>query len=214
MRKITAIEQQKRKKERVSIFLDGEFAFGLAFETAAGLRVGQELSEDAIAQLQDRETIVRARQSAFRFISFRPRSVAEVRRNLLQKGYDEALVAMIITDLIDREYLSDEDFAAYWVEQRASFKPRSQSALRHELFEKGVERAIIDAVVSDVDEEGAALDAAERRADRWASLPEDEFHEKVIAYLNRRGFSYRIARKTSQHVWHIVKENEPPAQRR
>ena len=128
MRKITAIEQQKRNKERVSIFLDGQFAFGLAFETAAGLRVGQELSDEAIAQLQDRETVVQARQSAFRFLSFRPRSIAEVRRNLLGKQFEEGLVETIINDLVQRNYLDDAAFATYWVEQRESFKPRSQRA--------------------------------------------------------------------------------------
>ena len=214
MQKITAIEQQKRNKERVSIFLDGEFAFGLAFETAAGLRVGQELSEEAIAQLQDQETVVQARQSAFRFISFRPRSIAEVRRNLIGKQYDEALVEAILNDLVAREYLDDEEFAAYWVEQRESFKPRSRMALRHELYEKGVPRAIIDKVVQDVDEDDAAIKAASRRAYRWSALGEDEFTEKMIAYLRRRGFNYRIARKTAEQSWRDQKENDIPAQRR
>lgn len=214
MRKITAIEQQKRNKERVSIFLDGEFAFGLAYETAAGLRVGQELSEEAITQLQDRETIVQARQSAFRFISFRPRSIVEVRRNLLGKGYDEAVVEMIVQDLLKREYLDDQAFAAYWVEQRESFKPRSRQALRHELYEKGLAREVIDAAVENVDENDAALNAAQRRAYRWENLDEEAFQEKMIAYLRRRGFNYRTARRTTEIVWQEINEIEPPAQRR
>lgn len=214
MRKITAIEQQKRNKERVSVFLDGEFAFGLAYETAAGLRVGQDLTEEAIAQLQDRETVVQARQSAFRYLSYRPRSIAEVRRNLLGKNYEEALVEAIINDLVAREYLDDEAFAEYWVEQRESFKPRSRLALRHELYEKGVARAVIDRVVQDVDETDAARKAADRRAHRWSTLPEEEFYEKMVAYLRRRGFNYRIAKKTTEQVWRDVQEDQSPAQRR
>ena len=52
MRKITAIEVQKRRPNRVNIHLDGEFAFGLARIVAAWLRVGQELSEEKIEELQ------------------------------------------------------------------------------------------------------------------------------------------------------------------
>lgn len=214
MQKITAIEQQKRNKERVSVFLDGEFAFGLAYETAAGLRVGQELTEEAIVQLQDRETVVQARQSAFRFLSFRPRSIAEVRRNLLGKQYEEGLVETIINDLVQRNYLDDEAFATYWVEQRESFKPRSQRALRYELYEKGVPRDIIGRVVADVDEDDAAINAAARRAHRWSTLSEEEFNEKMIAYLRRRGFNYRVARRTAERAWQEINENETPAQRR
>lgn len=214
MRKITALEQQKRNKERVSVFLDGEFAFGLNYEVAAGLRVGQELSDDAIAQLQDQETMSQARQSAFHYLSYRPRSVAEVRRNLLRKEYDEIVVETIINDLIERDYLDDEEFAAYWVEQRESFKPRSRLALRQELYEKGVARAIISRAVQDVDEGEAARRAAERRASRWSDLSADEFHEKMIPYLQRRGFNYRIARTTTETVWRDLQEDETPSQRR
>ncbi len=219
MRNITALEQQKRNKDRVSVFLDGEFAFGLTLEAAAGLRVGQELSDEAIAQLQDRETLIQARQSAFHYISFRPRSIVEVRRNLLGKEYDEVIVDAVIADLIERNYLDDEEFATYWVEQREAFKPRSRLALRQELFEKGVPRAVIARVVEEVDESDAAANAAERRSRRWTHLEEDEFRSKMIGYLRRRGFSYQIAKETTEEVWrnlaeHELKENDTPSQRR
>lgn len=214
MRKITALEQQKRNKERVSVFLDGEFAFGLHYEVAAGLRVGQELSDDAITQLQDQETLSQAKQSAFHYLSYRPRSVAEVRRNLLGKDYDEVVVETIINDLIERDYLDDEEFAAYWVEQRESFKPRSRYALRQELYEKGVSRAIISRAVKDVDESEAARRAAERRAYRWSDYSEDDFREKMIPYLRRRGFNYHIAKTTTETVWRELQNDDTPTQRR
>lgn len=214
MRKITALEQQKRNKERISVFLDGEFAFGLNYEVAAGLRVGQELSDEAIAQLQDQESLSRARQSAFHYISYRPRSIAEVRRNLLGKDYDDIVVETIINDLIERDYLDDEEFAAYWVEQRESFKPRSRLALRQELYEKGVPRAIISRAVQEVDETEAARRAAERRAYRWSDLSENDFQDKMIPYLRRRGFTYRIARTTTETVWRELQNDDTPTQRR
>jgi regulatory protein len=214
MRKITELRQQKRNKDRVSVFLDGTFAFGLTLEAAAGLRVGQELSDAAIAQLQDRETMVRARQSAFRFVSYRPRSVAEVRRSLLNKEYDEVVVEAIVSDLVERDYLNDETFAKYWVEQRETFKPRSRLALRQELYEKGVPREIIRRAVRQVDEVEAAERAAEKRAYRWSHYTEEAFREKMIAYLGRRGFNYTTAKKATDGAWSNLQDNETPSQRR
>ena len=52
MKKITALQVQKRNPNRVNIHLDGEFAFGVARIVAAWLRIGQELSEEKIGQLQ------------------------------------------------------------------------------------------------------------------------------------------------------------------
>ena len=64
---ITGISPQKRNKERVNVFLDGEFAFGLSFVTAAGLSTGQMLAEDEIETLLAGDAVEKAKQSAYRF---------------------------------------------------------------------------------------------------------------------------------------------------
>jgi regulatory protein len=51
MKKITAISVQKKNPNRVNIYLDGEFAFGVARITAAWLKNGDELSDE-----KDRQT--------------------------------------------------------------------------------------------------------------------------------------------------------------
>ena len=51
---ITALEIQKHDKDRVSVYLDGEFAFGLPVVDAARLHTGQVLSEQEIAALRRR----------------------------------------------------------------------------------------------------------------------------------------------------------------
>ncbi len=48
---ITALSVQKRNKERVSVFLDGEYAFSLGLNAALALKRGQELSSADIQQL-------------------------------------------------------------------------------------------------------------------------------------------------------------------
>jgi len=49
MKKITAIKAQRKNTQRVSVFLDGEFAFGLTRAVAGWLQVGQILGEEKIA---------------------------------------------------------------------------------------------------------------------------------------------------------------------
>lgn len=200
-RKITALRQQKRSQERVNVYLDGEFAFGLPLESAIGLRVGQTLSDAEIAALQDQDQFVRLRSQAERYLSYRPRSTAELRRHLLRKGHDEAQVERVIAYLTERSLLDDYAFARYWVEQRVTFKPRSQMALRQELYARGVDAEAIDAALEDVDEAAAAHDAAGKQAWKWQGLPYDEFRAKLGAYLQRRGFSYEIIRTELEQAW-------------
>lgn len=198
---ITALKAQQRNRERVNVYIDGQFAFGLALPAAAGLRVGQSLSAAEIAGLQQQDTLEKARQSALNFLSFRPRSEAELRRNLQQKDVDEAVIDQVVNYLEQTDLLNDEAFARYWVEQRETFKPRSRLALRQELAQKGVGRTVIDAVLDDVDDVTAARRAAGKRAYRWADLPEEEFRSKLAGYLQRRGFNYSDVRIVVEQFW-------------
>jgi regulatory protein len=200
-RNITALKRQKKNQERVNVYLDGEFAFGLPVDAAISLRIGQALSEADVAALQDTDRFARLRDQAMRYLSYRPRSAAELRRHLLRKGHEELLVEGVLMYLSERSLLDDFAFARYWVEQRETFKPRSRLALRQELYARGVEAAAIDAALDEVDEAAAASRAASKLAWKWQGLPYDEFRNKLGAYLQRRGFSYDIIRSIVDQIW-------------
>lgn len=187
---VTSLEIQKRDPNRVSVFLDGEFALGVPKIVAARLRVGQTLSAENLAALQTEATLEEARDKALRYLEYRPRSSAEIRRYLQDKGYAADILENIVARLEDSGLLDDLAFARYWIEQRAAFKPRSQFALRVELAQKGLERAVIDAALAEVDDLAQARRAAQQRLGRWQHLPPDEQRNRLTAFLQRRGFRY------------------------
>src|SRR5512144_204464 len=116
MKKITAIEGQKRTPNRVNIHLDGEFAFGLARIVAAWLRVGQELSDEKIEQLIAEDARERAFQQAMLFLSYRARSEAEIRKNLRKHEFAEAVIEETLERLRQARLADDDEFARAWVE--------------------------------------------------------------------------------------------------
>lgn len=192
--RITALRFQKRNRDRVNVYLDGRFAFGLAAIEAAHLRVGQILSDEEIARLKERDQAERAVQRAMGLLSYRPRSEAEIRRRLRQKGHDEATIVEALGRLRRTGLLDDESFARYWVENRFQFNPRGVMALRQELRQKGVEDRIIEAVLAEYDEEEAAARAVERAARRLHRLDGPTFRRRLSDYLRRRGFPYEVIR--------------------
>lgn len=209
MYKITALKQQVRNKQRVSVFLDGEFAFGLPDIVAVGLRVDQTLTEEQLEDLKGRATIEAAKQSAIKYISYRPRSSAEVKRNLTDKGYEPPVIDIVLTWLPTVHLLDDHEFARYWIEQRETFKPRSRMVLAMELRQKGIDNSIIDELLGDVDELESAKRAARKRLGRWEQLPENEFRTKLYRYLQGRGFGYGIAREVADDLWEqLVEERD------
>jgi regulatory protein len=208
MATITALTPQKRNTDRVNIFLDGEFAFGLTASAAIGLQAGQLLSGTEIAALKDLDEAEKAKKAAIRLISRRPQSKAEIERKLRKNKYDDLIIDQVIDHLIAVDLLDDVAFAEYWVEQRETFRPRSRLALCQELRQKGVSRTVIETAVEQVDETSAARQMAAKQARRWTHLPEDEYRIKLGRYLQRLGFPYDIIRDTTNSSWQAVNENE------
>ena len=199
---ITALKVQARNKERVNVYIDGRFAFGLAAIEAIRLRSGQRLSDDEIASLQGRDQAHQVHESALRFLDYRPRSVQEVRRHLQSKGHAPQVIDEVIERLANVGLLDDQAFARYWLENRSDFRPRGERALRQELRQKGVPPDIIDQVLSEGhDEDEAAYRAAVAQARKVRAADLGEFRRKVEAHLVRRGFSYDAAREATARAW-------------
>ncbi len=200
--RITAIEPQQKNPQRVNIYLDGEFSFGLASILATWLKVGQELGEDKIASLKTEDEHEITYQKALHFLSYRPRSSAEVLRNLIKRGISEPLAQETVSRLQSSGLVNDDAFARAWVENRNTFRPRSRSALQMELRRKGLSDEAIQSVLAEqVDEEVLAFEAARKYARRLAGLDWPEFRQKLSGFLARRGFSYTTIAPVVSEVW-------------
>jgi regulatory protein len=198
---ITSLVAQEHNKERVSVFIDGEFAFGLALIEALKLRKGQQLSETEIARLRALDEIEVAHEAALNFLSYRPRSIDEVRRRLEERKFSQQAIEKVSERLQKAGLLDDEAFARYWIENREQFGPRSARALRQELRQKGVPDLTIVTALDGLDEEEAAYRAAGHQARRLTGLDRQAFRKKIGDFLTRRGFSYDVTRDVTNRLW-------------
>jgi regulatory protein len=197
---ITALEVQKRNKERVNVYLDGEFAFGLNLLDATRLRKGQTLTDPEIEALRERDEIAHSYDRAVAFLSYRPRSIAEIRQNLIEKKIDDAVIDAVIARLVEQGYVDDAAFARFWVGNRQEFEPSGARALRFELRQKGIASDVIDEVLAELDTSEAAYRAAKDKARRLRGNDKRTFRQKVGAILARRGFDYDTARTVTDRL--------------
>jgi regulatory protein len=202
VQRITAIEPQQKDPQRVNVYLDGEFAFGLTGIVAAWLKVGQDLSEEKIASLKVADDHEVTYQKALHFLSYRPRSSAEVRQNLTKRGVSEILIEETVNRLQKAGLVNDEAFARAWVENRNTFRPSGKPALRIELRRKGLSDEIVQSVLdAQVNEEMLAFEAARKYARRLAGLEWLKFRQRLGGFLTRRGFAYSVVAPVVSKVW-------------
>ncbi len=205
MQKITAIVVQKKNPKRVNIYLDGEFAFGLARITAAWLQTGQTLDEEKIANLQTEDSREKALQQALLFLSYRVRSENEISQNLRKHEYTEPVIEETLERLRRDGFANDNEFARAWVENRNTFRPRGRRALTMELRQKGIDDSTIESVLEDVDDEALAYEAGLKKAGKLKVQEWSEFRKKVSEFLVRRGFSYSVIAPIVSRLWSEIR---------
>lgn len=197
---ITRIETQKHDENRVSIYLDGTFAFGLEREVIVRhhLHEGDEISESTIDDVLLSEERARAKQKALSYLNYRPRSKEELRKKLGEKGFSERTVDRVIADFLRVGLLDDRQFALAYVQSRMIHKPMGKRLLQRELVSKGIDEEIVGIAIDEAYSERSEIDVARelvrKRKDR--SVVKDEAIQKkkkqLSDFLFRRGFDWNV----------------------
>lgn len=204
MPRISHLQLQRRREDRVNVFFGGEFAFSLLLDLAVRLKVDQDISDAEIAALQAEDSYRTALDRALRWIALRPRSRLDVERYLADKEVPPDVAPRVLARLTELEYLDDRAFAQWWVDSRAAKRPRGRQVLRHELSAHGVAPEIIAAVTGDVDEPNAAVALALTQARRYRTEDRATFNRRLGSYLSRRGFGYGAVREALSAAWQVV----------
>ncbi|MBN1882065.1 MAG: regulatory protein RecX [Deltaproteobacteria bacterium] len=133
--------------------------------------------------------------SALRSLGMRAHSTAELKRKLLSKRMDPAVVSDVIGYLIDLGYLNDHDFTRQFVEYGFRRKLWGAFKVRASLMERGVSKEIVDEHLC-----GGVVDAWERQGAREFARKrvrnqprrDEIFLKKLTTQLTGRGFAWDI----------------------
>ena len=139
-------------------------------------------------------------ERALKLLSFKPRSIAELRERLLEKEWaDAAIVEQVITRLIELRYLDDEQFAASYANSRLTVRPLGRTRLRRDLQRKKLPNEVTEQTLDQIyegDAETELIDRAIAKRLRLKGAPSTpEATKKLFDYLMRRGFSYDLVRR-------------------
>jgi regulatory protein len=164
-----------------------------------------------LEQLQSEEIEQRAVDRALNYLSYRPRSREEVRRYLRRKETPPEIIESALARLDRLDFVNDRAFAGFWIESREHFSPRGARALKNELRMKGVDRDVVDELVSDDQDEVRAMRAGRKKAMTLLHNPGIDyatFRNRLGSFLQRRGFGYQVVTKTVRDLWEELKQEQ------
>lgn len=191
--KITELKQGVKNPNRVNVFVDGKYEFSLDVAQVVDfkIKVGMEISPEQLLEFKKASEFGKLYQRALEWVLTRPRSEKETRdylnKKIFEKKLDKKYIDTITERLKEKGFLSDFEFAKWYVENRFVKKGVSLKRLKMELMKKGVASEIIEEVLNSSernDEEEILKIIAKKRAKY------DD--EKLTQYLCRQGFSYQL----------------------
>jgi len=195
---ITQIAVQQKRKNRCSVFINDEYAFGLDQDIVLqfGLKKGDVLTDQQIEEILLNEEKKKAKDRALNFLSYRDRSEKEIRTKLNGIGYEDNIIEWVIGELKRLKFLDDERFAQGYAQTQMITRPMGEYFLKRELKQKGIDSELIDQTIEKVYEEkdqfSVAKELAQQRKSRYKDLGELKAKKRVSDFLLRRGFSWDV----------------------
>ncbi len=200
--RITKIERQKKRRNRVSVFVDDQFIAGVSEETLlkARLRPGDQITKESLDSLTADETLFQAKESALRLLSYRPRSEKEIRNYLRTKEFSDENIDQVLSTLRASGMVNDREFAGAYIRNALTLRPVGRMLLRRKLLLLGIESRMVEDALNEECEPKDQLSAAEVVAEKIMRRvgkrgEPDKARSRLIAALLRKGFPYSIVKE-------------------
>lgn len=199
MKKITKIEYQKNNKDRVNIYLDDEFGFGIDLNIMIkySLSKNMELYDEFITEILMSEDKVKAYNYAVAVLSRSAKSEKELRVKMAEKGYESEFINITIDKLKLNKYIDDDDYSDRFIHDKINFLKYGKRKIKEALYNKGIDRKIIEEklnLISTDDEIKRAFVIGEKKL---TSLEKEDYskkYAKLSNFLVGKGFEYETVK--------------------
>jgi regulatory protein len=199
---ISKIEQQKRNKNRFNIYLSDEgkaeeYGFSVDEDLLVRMRLskGMEVDQLAIMEIQYRDHVQKAFQSAVNYLSYRMRSESEIVAYLTEKEWEEAVIDEAMHKLREYKYVNDEEYAKAYVRTQMNVSKKGPGLIKRELSEKGISAQMqedaLEQYTAELQRENA--EALAEKSLKKSKGSHKEAKQKAVLFLTRKGFSMGLA---------------------
>ncbi len=204
MSKITAIECQKNNKNRVNLYVDGEYLLSLYTELVYKYKLnkGQEIDKDKLVDILKQEEYEKAKNKALQVITRTEKSEKKIREKL-RNDFDEAIVEQVVDFLKKYSLIDDERYAERIVSNDLNFKKIGKNRIKQNLYSKGIARDYIESAISEIDREKElenAIYLAEKKILKMKEKDNVTKKNKLYQHLAYKGFDYETINSAIRKV--------------
>lgn len=189
---ITDIKPNKRDKDRVNLYLDGEFYCSVSALVAAAKRLdeGREIDEKELSDIVFESDKRNAFEYALGYISRYVCTQKKIEQKLYDKGYGRVVVEFTVDKLRSYGYIDDREYAVQYVTVNRGVKGARR--LREELRQRGVAQEYIDDALKDVSTEEDDAYALAVKHSEGKDLSDEKYVARLVRFLVYRGYGQDV----------------------
>ncbi len=142
----------------------------------------------------DSERAQRALELAYRYLSRRERTEAEVRQRLEGEDLGSGAVEAAIGTLIEQGYLDDSRFARLFTEDKRNLEQWGSDRIRRSLGQRGIDPELIETALGEQTAQSELEQALELLHRRFSEPPADRRErDRALGVLLRKGYDMELA---------------------
>ena len=195
-RKILSIKRSTRYNDRIIVKLDDKSVFRVPEDAFVlnPLHVGQTVTLGEIEDYDVKMRFQEAKDAAFKLLSFRMRSIAEMRKRLKEKSFSQIEIDHVIDKLTKLNYLNDVEFGKAFVKEKIKNKKIGPKAIKSELFPHQLSPDFVDELIESVYKKYKINDLITFHLKRKKIKKNTQMNKSDLSRLNnyllRKGFEW------------------------
>jgi regulatory protein len=155
-------------------------------------------SEGELERRGDDKELSRAKNTAYRYLSYRPRSRKELEEKLREREFAGDTIDAVVDQCIRLGYLDDARFAEQWARSRVRLRGFGRRRIEQELRGKGIDRETVRDALDRLFEDSSEAEVARKEADKklktLSRFDPEVRRRRLAGFLERKGFSSEIIR--------------------
>ena len=195
-RKILSIKRSTRYNDRIIVKLDDKSVFRVPEDVFVlnPFHVGETVTLDEIDNYDVKMRLQEAKDAAFKLLSFRMRSIAEMRKRLKEKSFSQIEIDHVIDKLTKLNYLNDVEFGKAFVKEKIKNKKIGPKAIKSELFPHQLSPDFVDELIESVYKKYKINDLITFHLKRKKIKKNTQMNKSDLSRLNnyllRKGFEW------------------------
>ncbi len=206
MPKITQISENKKNKDRVSIYVEDQFVLACHKELIykKGLKKDQEIDVDLLKEIAHEDDYFKAKDTAFKFLEKTMKTESQLREKLLEKEFDEVTIDRVVILLKEYKLLDDHKYTQQFLAEK--LRSRGLRKVTFELHQKGISKETLDEVLETMEtgsiEEESCFTVAEKKYREIQRKEDDRYKQKnkLYTFLAGKGYDYETINSVIRRV--------------